>query len=349
MAARARTRADRGQSENKAYETRDIKLRPLVVFTVRPGGRRHRHVPRRLRAAPAVRRAGRQRGRADGALVGLEARARAGRRTPAARAAPAGGPGRRHGCAPPRGGRRSSRPTAGSTSQAGVVRIPIDDAMEQVLERRVSRSPARQRPAGGGHAGATSDGFSTCARRSTRPQERVCSRMSDAARRDEDRPRNEEVGGRAGDCAGAGLERVGAAAAVHGRGCRRSAAGHVVGARARRRSRRSASTRSSNAQVPLDVVFRDETGRPVKLGDYFGKRPVVLALVYYECPMLCTQVLNGARGGAQGAELQRRRGVRRRHASASIRGRRRRWRRRRRQTYLDTLRPARRRERAGTS
>ena len=49
-----------------------------------------------------------------------------------------------------------------------------------------------------------------------------------------------------------------------------------------------------NAQVPLDAVFRDETGQQVRLGDYFGKRPVVLSLVYYECPMLCTQVLNGA-------------------------------------------------------
>jgi protein SCO1/2 len=46
-------------------------------------------------------------------------------------------------------------------------------------------------------------------------------------------------------------------------------------------------------QVPLDLPFTDETGAPVRLGDYFGKRPVVLALVYYECPMLCTQVLNG--------------------------------------------------------
>ncbi len=45
--------------------------------------------------------------------------------------------------------------------------------------------------------------------------------------------------------------------------------------------------------VPLDLPFTDEQGRDVKLGDYFGKRPVVLALVYYECPMLCTQVLNG--------------------------------------------------------
>lgn len=48
-----------------------------------------------------------------------------------------------------------------------------------------------------------------------------------------------------------------------------------------------------NAQVPLDLTFRDEHGRPVALAEYFGTRPVVLALVYYECPMLCTQVLNG--------------------------------------------------------
>ena len=46
-------------------------------------------------------------------------------------------------------------------------------------------------------------------------------------------------------------------------------------------------------QVPSDIPFVDENGRQVALGDYFGKRPVVLALVYYECPMLCTQVLNG--------------------------------------------------------
>jgi protein SCO1/2 len=46
-------------------------------------------------------------------------------------------------------------------------------------------------------------------------------------------------------------------------------------------------------QVPADIPFVDENGSPVRIGDYFGKRPVVLALVYYECPMLCTQVLNG--------------------------------------------------------
>ena len=46
-------------------------------------------------------------------------------------------------------------------------------------------------------------------------------------------------------------------------------------------------------RVPLDIPFADEQGRLVRLGDYFGPRPVVLALVYYDCPMLCTQVLNG--------------------------------------------------------
>jgi len=48
-----------------------------------------------------------------------------------------------------------------------------------------------------------------------------------------------------------------------------------------------------DAQVPLDLLFRDEAGQVVRFGDYFGRRPVILALVYYECPMLCSQVLNG--------------------------------------------------------
>jgi|GEM_PF-6389175 len=48
-----------------------------------------------------------------------------------------------------------------------------------------------------------------------------------------------------------------------------------------------------DTQLPLDLGFKDETGRDVRLGDFFGKRPVILTLVYYECPMLCTQVLNG--------------------------------------------------------
>lgn len=48
-----------------------------------------------------------------------------------------------------------------------------------------------------------------------------------------------------------------------------------------------------NEQVPLDLIFRDEAGREVRLGDYFGEKPVILSLVYYDCPMLCNQVLNG--------------------------------------------------------
>jgi len=50
-------------------------------------------------------------------------------------------------------------------------------------------------------------------------------------------------------------------------------------------------------QIPLDLSFRDETGRTVKLGDYFGKRPVIVSLVYYNCPKLCNLVLNGLVGG----------------------------------------------------
>jgi protein SCO1 len=48
-----------------------------------------------------------------------------------------------------------------------------------------------------------------------------------------------------------------------------------------------------DSQLPLDAEFRDETGKTVPLGSFFGKRPVVLTLVYYDCPMLCTQILNG--------------------------------------------------------
>jgi protein SCO1/2 len=49
-----------------------------------------------------------------------------------------------------------------------------------------------------------------------------------------------------------------------------------------------------NTQLPLDTRFMDEAGRDVRLGDYFGKKPVVLAFVYYQCPMLCLQIFNGA-------------------------------------------------------
>jgi protein SCO1/2 len=51
-----------------------------------------------------------------------------------------------------------------------------------------------------------------------------------------------------------------------------------------------------NNQVPLDLEFRDENGRTVKLAEYFKEKPVVLSLVYYDCPQLCTQVLTGLLG-----------------------------------------------------
>jgi len=51
-----------------------------------------------------------------------------------------------------------------------------------------------------------------------------------------------------------------------------------------------------NGQMPLDLPFRDETGRNVQLREYFGQKPVVLAFVYYGCPMLCNQVQQGVVG-----------------------------------------------------
>ena len=51
-----------------------------------------------------------------------------------------------------------------------------------------------------------------------------------------------------------------------------------------------------NAPLPLDLAFRDETGRNVLLHDYFQQKPVVLALVYYGCPMLCDQLEQGVVG-----------------------------------------------------
>jgi protein SCO1/2 len=48
-----------------------------------------------------------------------------------------------------------------------------------------------------------------------------------------------------------------------------------------------------NAQVPLDLKFTEASGKEVMLRDYFGEKPVILTLVYYECPMLCTLILNG--------------------------------------------------------
>jgi protein SCO1 len=48
-----------------------------------------------------------------------------------------------------------------------------------------------------------------------------------------------------------------------------------------------------NEPIPPEILFRDEDGKAVHLGDYFGKKPIVLSLVYFDCPALCTEVLNG--------------------------------------------------------
>lgn len=52
-------------------------------------------------------------------------------------------------------------------------------------------------------------------------------------------------------------------------------------------------TQKLNAQIPLNLQFRDETGKSVTLGDYFGRRPVILGMVYYKCKMLCPEEING--------------------------------------------------------
>ncbi|MBS0208351.1 MAG: SCO family protein [Planctomycetes bacterium] len=59
-----------------------------------------------------------------------------------------------------------------------------------------------------------------------------------------------------------------------------------------------------DAQLPLDAEFRDETGKTVRLGDYFQDQPVVVQLVYYQCPMLCNQVLNGFLKCSQAVPLE---------------------------------------------
>jgi protein SCO1/2 len=52
-------------------------------------------------------------------------------------------------------------------------------------------------------------------------------------------------------------------------------------------------TQKLNQQIPLDAQFVDETGKTVRLGDYFGKHPAILTLVYYNCPMLCSEEMDG--------------------------------------------------------
>ena len=59
-----------------------------------------------------------------------------------------------------------------------------------------------------------------------------------------------------------------------------------------------------NEQVPLNLSFRDDAGRKIPLSSYFGNKPVILALVYYQCPMLCTQILNGLVISLRGMSLE---------------------------------------------
>jgi protein SCO1/2 len=53
-------------------------------------------------------------------------------------------------------------------------------------------------------------------------------------------------------------------------------------------------------QVPPELKFRDETGKEVRLGDYFGTRPILLTIIQYRCRMLCSEVLNGLVEGLRG-------------------------------------------------
>jgi protein SCO1/2 len=55
-----------------------------------------------------------------------------------------------------------------------------------------------------------------------------------------------------------------------------------------------------NQQIPLGLTFLDENGQQVQLKQYFGSKPVILSLVYFQCPMLCSQVLNGMAGAFNG-------------------------------------------------
>lgn len=58
-----------------------------------------------------------------------------------------------------------------------------------------------------------------------------------------------------------------------------------------------------NAQLPLGLEFRDESGKAVALGDYFGKRPAIVSMVYYQCKMLCPEEINGLVGALEMVKL----------------------------------------------
>jgi len=156
--------AEKGQSESKAYETRDVKVRPLAVFVA---GLTIVGVFVYLVVFVMFRLFSGQAANVDASLRRRRSR----------------------GPSPPPGGERlppepriQANPAADMGAlrrqedavlttygwvdrQAGIVRIPIDVAIAQVPRRRATRSSARQRSSAGGYAGATGDGFRTCVRR----------------------------------------------------------------------------------------------------------------------------------------------------------------------------------------
>jgi hypothetical protein len=76
-------------------------------------------------------------------------------------------------------------------------------------------------------------------------------------------------------------------------------------------ARRGRNRSEARYQVPLNLQFIDEAGATVPLSSFFhSRKPVILALVYYRCPMLCTQILNGLESSSQGRILQPRPGFR---------------------------------------
>jgi len=62
-------------------------------------------------------------------------------------------------------------------------------------------------------------------------------------------------------------------------------------------------TQHLNQQLPLDTNFVDETGKTIKLGDYFRQKPAILTMVYYNCPMLCSEELDGLTGALEMVKL----------------------------------------------
>lgn len=58
-------------------------------------------------------------------------------------------------------------------------------------------------------------------------------------------------------------------------------------------------TQNLNAQLPLNLSFTDDAGKQVALSSYFGRKPAILALVYYQCPMLCSEELSGLTGALE--------------------------------------------------